>query len=72
MVKKDTLVASGKFVKEDRFATYQDLDINDKNEEIILSNDEVNEDDINKDFFQMEEQQIWLKLNLKSKGKYRA
>ena len=58
MVKKDTLVASGTFVKEDRFATYQDLDINDKNEEIVLSNDEVNENDINKDFFQMEEQQL--------------
>ena len=72
MVKKDTLVASGKFVKEDRFATYQDLDINDKNEEIILSNDEVNEDDINKDFFQMEERGIWLKLNLKNKAKFPA
>ena len=68
MVKKDTLVASGKFVKEDRFATYQDLDINDKNEEIILSNDEVDESDINKDFFQMEERGVWLKLNLKNKA----
>ena len=58
MVKKDTLVASGKFVKVDRFATYQDLDINDKNEEIILSKDEVNEDDVNKDFFQMEERGV--------------
>lgn len=58
MVKKDTLVASGAFVKEDRFATYKDLDINDKDEEIILLKDEVSEDDINKDFFQMEEQQI--------------
>ena len=58
MVKKDTLVASGAFVKENRYATYKDLDINDKDEEIILSKDEVSEDDINKDFFQMEEQQI--------------
>ena len=58
VVKKDTLVASGKFVKEDRFATYQDLDINDKNEEIILSNDEVDESDIDKDFFQMEERGV--------------
>ena len=57
-VKKDTLVASGKFVKEERFATYQDLDINDQNEEIVLSKDEASEDDINKDFFQMEEQQL--------------
>ena len=72
MVKKDTLVASGKFVKEDRFATYQDLDINDKNEEIILSNDEVDESDINKDFFQMEERGVWLKLNLKNKAKSHA
>ena len=54
-VKKDTLVASGLFVKEDRFATYQDLDINDKNEEIILDSNEVEEKDLNKDFFQMEE-----------------
>ena len=54
-VKKDTLVASGEFVKEDRFATYQDLDINDKNEEIVLDSNEVEEKDLNKDFFQMEE-----------------
>ena len=57
-VKKDTLTANGSFVKEERFATYQDLDINDKNEVIILSKDEVNDDDINKDFFQMEEREI--------------
>ena len=57
-VKKDTLTAHGSFVKEERFATYQDLDINDKNEVIILSKDEVNDDDINKDFFQMEEREI--------------
>jgi len=57
-VKKDTLIASGEFVKEERFAVYKDLDINDKDEEIILSKDEVNESDIGKDFFQMEEQQI--------------
>ena len=42
-VKKDTLVASGL------------LDINDKNEEIILDSNEVEEKDLNKDFFQMEE-----------------
>ena len=57
-VKKDTLTANGSFVKEERFATYQDLDIDDKNEVIILSKDEVNDDDINKDFFQMEEREI--------------
>ena len=57
-VKKDTLVSSGQFVKQERFATYQDLDINDKNEEIILNKDEVNDEDINKDFFQMEEREI--------------
>ena len=57
-VKKDTLIASGEFVKEERFAVYKDLDINDKDEEIVLSKDEVNESDIGKDFFQMEEQQI--------------
>ena len=57
-VKKDTLVASGEFVKEDRYATYQDLDTNDKNEDIILNDDEVSDDDLNKDFFQMEEREI--------------
>ena len=57
-VKKDTLVADGSFVKEDRYATYKDLDINDKDEQIVLSNEEVNDDDLNKDFFQMEEREI--------------
>lgn len=57
-VRKDTLIANGEFVKEDRYATYQDLDISEPSEEIILNNDEVNEDDINKDFFQMEEREI--------------
>lgn len=57
-VQKDTLIANGSFVKDDRFATYQDLDENEPNEEIILSNDEVNDNDINKDFFQMEEREV--------------
>lgn len=57
-VQKDTLIANGTFVKEDRFATYKDLDINDKDEEIILNDVEVEEKDINKDFFQMEEHAI--------------
>jgi hypothetical protein len=57
-VRKDTLIANGEFVKEDRYTTYQDLDISEPSEEIILNNDEVNEDDINKDFFQMEEREI--------------
>ena len=57
-VEKDTLVADGTFVKEDRYATYKDLDVNDKDEEIVLSNEEVNDDDLNKDFFQMEEREI--------------
>ena len=57
-VKKDTLVADGSFVKEDRYATYKDLDINDKDEQIVLSNEEVNDDDLNKDFFQMEESKV--------------
>ena len=57
-VTKDTLIANGSFVKEDRYATYQDLDENEPNEEIILSNDEVNDNDINKDFFQMEEREV--------------
>ena len=57
-VVKDTLTANGSFVKEDRYATYQDLDENEPNEEIILNNDEVSEQDINKDFFQMEEREV--------------
>ena len=57
-VQKDTLISDGTFVKEDRFATYQDLDTNEPNEIIILDDDEVNEKDINKDFFQMEEHEI--------------
>ena len=57
-VQKDTLVASGEFVKEDRFATYQDLDINDEDKEIVLDNNDVSEQDINKDFFQMEEREV--------------
>ena len=56
-VKKDTLLANGTFVKNDRVATHQDLDINDKDESIILDNEDVNEKDIGKDFFQMEEKQ---------------
>ena len=57
-VTKDTLISNGSFVKDDRFATYQDLDENEPNEEIILNNDEVSEQDINKDFFQMEEREV--------------
>ena len=60
-VKKDTLIADGSFVKEDRFATHKDLDINDADEVIVLNDDEVSDDDINKDFFQMEEREIWWK-----------
>ena len=56
-VKKDTLLANGTFVKNDRVATHQDLDINDKDESIILDNEDVNDKDIGKDFFQMEEKQ---------------
>ena len=57
-VLKDTLIADGSFIKEDRFATYQDLDVNEPNEEIILNNDEVSDKDIDNDFFQMEESEI--------------
>ena len=57
-VSKNTLISDGTFVKEDRYATYQDLDSNEPNEIIILNNDEVNEEEINKDFFQMEEREI--------------
>ena len=56
-VKKDTLVANGTFVKEDRVATAKDLDINEKDEPIILDDEDINEKDLGKDFFQMEEKQ---------------
>ena len=57
-VKKDTLTADGSFVKEDRNATLKDLDINEKEESIILDDEEINDLDIGKDFFQMEEKQL--------------
>lgn len=56
-VRKDTLAANGSFVKEDRVATFKDLDINEEEKEIVLD-DEINDDDLNKDFFQMEEREI--------------
>ena len=56
-VKKDTMVADGTFVKEDRFATYHDLDIKENEKDIIIE-EEINEQDIGKDFFQMEEREI--------------
>lgn len=56
-VKKDTLTASGSFVKIDRVATAKDLDIDEKEESIILDNEDVSDNDIGKDFFQMEEKQ---------------
>ena len=45
-------------MRQDRYATYKDLDINDKDEDIVLGQDEASDDDINKDFFQMEEREI--------------
>ena len=56
-VVKDTLIADGTFVKEDRFATYKDLDVEEEDKEIILE-DEISDDDLDKDFFQMEEREI--------------
>ena len=60
-VKKDTLTADGTFVKKDRVATNKDLDINENDESIILDKEDVNINDIGKDFFQMEEKQAWTK-----------
>ena len=57
-VKKDTLLANGEFVKEERVATNNDLDINENKENIVLDDEELNNQDIGKDFFQMEERQI--------------
>ena len=56
-VKKDTLTADGTFVKKDRVATNKDLDVNENDESIILDKEDVNINDIGKDFFQMEEKQ---------------
>ena len=56
-VRKDTLVADGSFVKEDRVATFKDVDINEEDKEIFLD-DEITDDDLDKDFFQMEEREI--------------
>ena len=57
-VKKDTLLADGTFTKEERIATYYDLDTNDKKEPINLDDEQIDDSDIGKDFFQMEERQI--------------
>ena len=57
-VKKDTLLADGTFSKEERIATYYDLDTNDKKEQINLDDEQIDDSDIGKDFFQMEERQI--------------
>ena len=56
-VKKDTLLADGSFAKNDRIATTKDLDINEKEENIVLDEEEIDDKDIGKDFFQMEEKQ---------------
>ena len=56
-VKKDTLISDGTFVKEDRAATAKDLDINEKDEIINLDDEDIDDRDLGKDFFQMEEKQ---------------
>ena len=56
-VKKDTLVADGTFVKEDRLTTNKDLDINENEEVINLDDEEITDKDLGKDIFQMEEKQ---------------
>ena len=57
-VKKDTLLANGQFVKEERTANNNDLDINEDNKPIDLDDEPINDRDIGKDFFQMEERQL--------------
>ena len=57
-VKKDTLLANGKFVKEERIANNNDLDINEDNNPINLDDEQIDDRDIGKDFFQMEERQL--------------
>ena len=60
-VKKDTLLANGQFVKEERTANNNDLDINEDNKPIDLDDEPIDDRDIGKDFFQMEERQLWTK-----------
>ena len=57
-VKKDTLLANGQFVKEERTANNNDLDINEDNKPIDLDDEPIDDRDIGKDFFQMEERQL--------------
>ena len=57
-VKKDTLLANGQFVKEERIANYNDLDINEENKPINLDDEQIDDQSIGKDFFQMEERQL--------------
>ena len=57
-MKKDTLLANGQFVKEERIANNNDLDINEDNKPIDLDNEPIDDRDIGKDFFQMEERQL--------------
>ena len=60
-VKKDTLLANGQFAKEERIANNNDLDINEDSKPIDLDNEPIDDRDIGKDFFQMEERQLWTK-----------
>ena len=57
-VKKDTLLANGKFAKEERIANNNDLDITEDNNPINLDDEQIDDRDIGKDFFQMEERQL--------------
>ena len=57
-VKKDTLLANGQFVKEERIANNNDLDINEDDKPIDLDDEQIDDRDIGKDFFQMEERQL--------------
>ena len=57
-VKKDTLLANGEFVKEERIANNNDLDINEDDKPIDLDDEQIDDRDIGKDFFQMEERQL--------------
>lgn len=57
-VKKDTLIADGTFVKEERVATHYDLDVSYDKESIVLDNSDNQEDLINRDIFQMEEKNL--------------
>ena len=53
IAKKDTLLPDRKFTKEDKICTFKDLSISESDSELIIE-DGLKDEDIGKDFFDME------------------